>query len=233
MSKFSVAVKRFGGFMKRNAFYFLIVLCIASVATIIALAVTYDSHAIDNPANLGGNDTPVVKPDTPDNPNTPDTPDNPDNPNTPDTPEVPDKPDKKITFISPVNSGQISRDYTDTLMVWNPSLEQYSTHTGIDFKSQDGNVYAVCDGTVKKVGSNNLDGNYIVIEHADGYQSTYKSLQEPSTLKAGAKVKQGQLIGKMSSTQGSESLDGDHLHLEMTKNGEFINPLEVILLDEK
>ena len=40
MNKFTLAMKRFGGFLKRNAFYFLIILCLASVATVIALAVT-------------------------------------------------------------------------------------------------------------------------------------------------------------------------------------------------
>lgn len=67
MSKFSVAMKRFGGFVKRNAVYFLIILCIASVATVIALAVTRNS-ALQNPdASIGDNtqDEPVVKPDEP------------------------------------------------------------------------------------------------------------------------------------------------------------------------
>ena len=75
MSKFSVAMKRFGGFLKRNAVYFLIILCIASVATVIALAVTRNS-ALQNPdSSLSDKpqDEPVVKPDdpidTPDNPN--------------------------------------------------------------------------------------------------------------------------------------------------------------------
>ena len=40
MSKIAVATKRFSGFMKRNAMYLLILLCIASVATVIALAAT-------------------------------------------------------------------------------------------------------------------------------------------------------------------------------------------------
>ncbi len=42
MSKISVAAKKIGEFMKRNAFYLLIVLCIASVATVIALAASSD-----------------------------------------------------------------------------------------------------------------------------------------------------------------------------------------------
>ena len=49
MSKIAVATKRFSGFMKRNAMYLLILLCIASVATVIALAVTgnFGEESID------------------------------------------------------------------------------------------------------------------------------------------------------------------------------------------
>lgn len=55
-------MKRFGGFMKRNAFYFLIVLCIASVATVIALAVTRPDANVTPDASITDNpDEPVVK----------------------------------------------------------------------------------------------------------------------------------------------------------------------------
>lgn len=45
MSKISVAAKKVGEFIKRNAFYLLILLCIASVATVIALAASGDFGA--------------------------------------------------------------------------------------------------------------------------------------------------------------------------------------------
>ena len=224
MSKFSVAMKRFGGFVKRNAVYFLIILCIASVATVIALAVTRNS-ALQNPdSSLSDKpqDEPVVKPDDPI--------DTPDNPNKPDAP----KPViEKQKFYAPCNDGKVSRNYADTTLVWSPTLKQYSTHLALDFTSEDKNVYASCDGTVQEVGYNSLDGYYVILSHKEGYVTKYLSLDAESTLKQGATVKQGQLLGKMSTTQGSESLDGDHVHFEVLKDGVNVNPLEVMVSSDK
>lgn len=217
MSKFSVAAKRFGGFMKRNAFYFLIVLCIASVATVIALAVTHNSGNPDTGLNNG--DTPVIKPDDTDN----------NKPNV--DPDINKPPVKKLTFISPCN-GTITQEY-DTTLVMNQTMQQWETHCAIDFVAEDLNVYAAADGTVKEIGHDNLNGNYIVIEHDEGYITKYMSLENLDGVQKGATVKQGQLIGKMSDSRGFESLNGAHLHFEMLKNNAPINPLEVIVLDEK
>lgn len=219
MSKFSIAMRRFGGFMKRNAFYFLIVLCIASVATVIALAVTRnDSVPDDNTLNVNPNpdDTPVVKPDDANVTPTP----------TP-TPVI-----DELKFYMPCN-GTVSKNYNDATIAWNPTLKQYSTHTALDFISEDLNVYCSADGIIKEIGYNNLDGNYVEISHEDGYTTRYLSLESPCTLKTGASVKHGQLLGKMSTTQGCESTDGAHLHFEMLKNGELINPLEIMISSEK
>lgn len=214
MSKFSVAAKRFGGFMKRNAFYFLIILCIASVATVIALAVTHNAVTPDSGLN-SGNDTPVINPD--DNKPTPPNPDD-------------NKPTEKLTFISPCN-GTIAYEYE--IFTMNQSMGQWEDHSALDFVAEDLKVFAAADGTVKEIGQNDLDGNYIIVEHAEGYTTKYMSLDAIDGITEGATVKQGQLIGKMSDTQGRESLKGAHLHFEMLKDNEQINPLEVIVLDEK
>ena len=215
MSKFSVAAKRFGGFMKRNAFYFLIILCIASVATVIALAVTHNGATPDTGLN-SGDDTPVLNPDD----NKPDD-KNPDD-NKP--------PQNKLTFISPCN-GTISDEYD--IFTMNPSMGQWEDHSALDFIAEDLNVYASADGKIKTIGHNDLDGNFIVIEHEDGYVTKYMSLDTVEGITEGASVKQGQLIGKMSDTQGRESLKGTHLHFEILKDNKKINPLEVLVLEEK
>ncbi len=220
MNKFTLAMKRFGGFLKRNAFYLLIILCIASIATVIALAVTRNSNSASQELNV--NNEP-----------------NNQNPNeqanaAEQTPPVvdPEPVQKSLTFIQPTN-GDVSRGYSDTVLVWSNTLKQYSTHLGTDFTSTDGNVFASADGAVKEVGYNALDGNFIVLTHGDGYVTKYMSLENLPTLKVGAFVKQGELIGKISTTQGSESSDGAHLHFEMYKNNAQVNPLEVFVLEEK
>ena len=92
MSKISVAAKKVGEFIKRNAFYLLILLCIASVATVIALAASGDFGS--DPG------TEVIQP-APGGDETPDDPDEPDDPDKPDEPDEPQKP--ALSFASPVN----------------------------------------------------------------------------------------------------------------------------------
>ena len=46
-------------------------------------------------------------------------------------------------------------------------------------------------------------------------------------------MEKGQLLGTMAATRGSESLAGNHLHFEMSKDGADINPLDVLVLEEK
>lgn len=221
MNKFTLAMKRFGGFLKRNAFYLLIILCIASIATVIALAVTMNSNheaLTEAEVSNGEKDTTAPEQDT--------TPSGQEEKPVP-VPEV-----KTLTFIAPCN-GTVSRDYSDTMLVWSSTLKQYSTHLGIDFESEDGNVFASADGAVKEIGNNALDGNYLVLTHGDGYVTKYMSLETLPTLKIGDQVKQGELIGKMSTSQGTESLDGAHLHFEMYKNSAPVNPVEIFVMNEK
>ena len=229
MSKIAVATKRFSGFMKRNAMYLLILLCIASVATVIALAATgnFGEQSIDIDGEQNNNDntdiptvgdpddkpsdTPIVKPDPPVDGTPVDTP---------------------LTFTAPCN-GTVTVTYSDTVLVWNSTLGQYSTHLAVDFVAEDLRVLAVAGGTVKEVGYDALDGNYVIITHKDGYESRYFSLGDGVTLKAGDTVAEGDVIGTMSTTMAKESLDGNHLHFEMSKDGVDIDPLSVIILNEK
>ena len=222
MNKFTATMKRFGGFLKRNAFYFLIILCIASVATVIALAVTHNAHRDSADTTLNVNQQEKPSETLPEDKET----------GGKETPEPSIPEPKPLTFIMPCNGTPI-KEYSDAVLVWSSTLKEYSTHLGTDFTSEDGNVFASADGMVKETGYNALDGNYIVLTHKDGYITKYMSLEEPSPLAVGTEVKQGELIGKMSTSQGTESLDGAHLHFEMYKNGEQINPLEVFVLEEK
>ena len=213
--------------------YLLILLCIASVATVIALAATgnFGEQSIDIDGEQNNNDNtdiPTVG-DPDDNPS-----DNPsDKPIVKPDPPVDDTPvDTPLTFTAPC-MGTVTVNYSDTVLVWNSTLGQYSTHLAVDFVAEDLRVLAVAGGTVKEVGYDALNGNYVIITHKDGYESRYFSLADGITLKAGDTVVEGDVIGTMSTTMAKESLDGNHLHFEMSKDGVDIDPLSVIILNEK
>ena len=214
--------------MKRNAMYLLILLCIASVATVIALAATgnFGEQSIDIDGEQNNNDTDIPTVGDPDDKPS-------DKPIVKPDPPVDDTPvDTPLTFTAPC-IGTVTVSYSDTVLVWNSTLGQYSTHLAVDFVAEDLRVLAVAGGTVKEVGYDALDGNYVIITHKDGYESRYFSLGDGVTLKAGDTVAEGDVIGTMSTTMAKESLDGIHLHFEMSKDGVDIDPLSVIILNEK
>ena len=231
MSKIAVATKRFSGFMKRNAMYLLIVLCIASVATVIALAITGNfgesvSLTPDADVNVPADNTPNNTPsDTTNGSQT-------NKPSTNDQPIVNPPLSETLVFGTPC-AGTVITEYSDSILVWNSTLSQYSTHLGVDFVSENGAVLAVANGTVNTVGYDPLKGHFIIIDHADNYQSRYYSLDEGISLKAGDKVTKGQVIATISDTMATEAHEGKHLHLEMSKDGNNIDPLSVIILTEK
>ena len=201
MSKIAVATKRFSGFMKRNAMYLLILLCIASVATVIALAATgnFGEQSIDIDGEQNNNDTDIPTVGDPDDKSS-------DKPIVKPDPPVDDTPaDTPLTFTAPC-VGTVTVSYSDTVLVWNSTLGQYSTHLAVDFVAEDLRVLAVAGGTVKEVGYDALDGNYVIITHKDGYESRYFSLGDGVTLKAGDTVAEGDVIGTMSTTMAKESL---------------------------
>ncbi len=223
MSKFSVAMKRFGGFLKRNAFYFLIVLCIASVATVIALAVTRNTSSPD----MSVNDNQTLQPEDPSG----NTPGGEQSGEEDPGEQQPDSP-KQLTFNMPCN-GSLTVEYAHDELVFSSTLDQWAVHMGIDLVSDDLNVYAAADGKISEVGYDELNGYYIAIEHEEGYVTKYKSLENTGDFKVGDSVEQGKLIGKMSDSQGEEMEDGAHLHFEMYKDGETINPLDKLVMNEK
>lgn len=98
-------------------------------------------------------------------------------------------------------------------------------HKGIDFSSSNRSpVYATAQGTVTFAGRNGNYGKQVVIDHGNGYETSYAHLASYS-VEAGDEVEKGSEIGKMGSTGRST---GVHLHYEVHKNGEAIDPYPYI-----
>jgi murein DD-endopeptidase MepM/ murein hydrolase activator NlpD len=98
-----------------------------------------------------------------------------------------------------------------------------SWHPGIDIAAAMGtNIGAADGGTVTFAGWNTWGyGNRVVVDHGNGYSTTYNHLSVIS-VRAGQSVGKGQQIGLMGSTGRST---GSHLHFEILRGGGFINPL--------
>lgn len=100
-------------------------------------------------------------------------------------------------------------------------------HDGIDIGGSVNGQAAdsIGGGKVTEVGyDENGYGNYVVVDHGDGYTSLYGHLQK-ATVKQGDTVSAGQQVGVIGSTGNSS---GPHLHLRVHKNGQSIDPRTVI-----
>jgi murein DD-endopeptidase MepM/ murein hydrolase activator NlpD len=94
-------------------------------------------------------------------------------------------------------------------------------HKGIDIAGVGNrSIYAADNGTVTFAGWDGGYGNRIVINHNNGYKTTYSHLSSIN-VRVGQTVQQGQVIGIMGSTGDST---GVHLHFELYKNGSLQNP---------
>ncbi len=99
----------------------------------------------------------------------------------------------------------------------------YIQNSGIDFGQTDTfDVVAVLDGTVVDVREDELLGTVVEIKHDNDFISSYQSLSEVS-VKKNDTVTQGQVIGKSGTNTIDQDL-GNHLHFELYKSGEVVDP---------
>ena len=139
---------------------------------------------------------------------------------------------KEIKFVMPVNTSNVT-EYSET-MVFNSTLNRYSVHKAMDFMAEEGSsVYAVYDGTVEKIESSLLTGVTVTIDHGNGLKTVYNSMADAELLVEGQKVSQGEVIGEVSVTNRQEYKNGAHLHFEVMENGEIIDPVKYLTLEEK
>lgn len=202
-------------FIKRNAVYIVVALCILAVGltvTFSLLANDRKSITVETPIV---NDTPVDK-----------------TPLIPDTPV--DKPvEEIIEFMLPVDNYTSIEHYSDT-MVFNSTLKRYSSHKATDFIAPEGSkVYCVWKGKVESIENTLLQGVSVTVDHGNGLKTVYNSLADGDTVKVGQTLKKGDVIGEVSATNRQENFKSAHLHFEVVENGKSIDPIKYMVLEEK
>ena len=105
-----------------------------------------------------------------------------------------------------------------------PVFRSYRAHLGVDYAAPTGSkVVAVASGAVVSAGWSGGGGNMIRLRHANGYETYYLHLSAIApAVRAGARVTQGQVIGRVGATGVAT---GPHLDYRLRKNGIFVNPL--------
>ena len=138
---------------------------------------------------------------------------------------VVDTPNTKVV-VAPMAHAEVGFDYALTSLKWWETLKVWKYHPAVDFVGE-GDVVAILDGVVKSVENTTLEGTVVTVEHADGYVSIYKSLNSDVAVQAGDTVKAGDKLGT-AGTSMVEAHSGAHLHLELKKNGEYVNPFTLL-----
>ena len=127
-----------------------------------------------------------------------------------------------LMFRFPLPKGRITSSFGERQ---DPFSGHKHVHNGIDIGATEGTeVYAVRAGIVKKAGYDKIYGNYVLIEHDEGYQSFYGHLKD-FYVHLNMKVYSGEVIGRVGITGRST---GSHLHFEIRKNGTPKDPIPLL-----
>ena len=131
---------------------------------------------------------------------------------------------KELKFQKPVE-GDIVREYARDNLIYSETLQEWTTHLGVDIKAEKTTVVnAAEEGTIKSIKNDPRYGLTVVIEHQDNYQTIYSNLLTSEFVVEGEKVEKGQAIGTVGNTAVFEIADEPHLHFEILKDSLQIDP---------
>lgn len=130
------------------------------------------------------------------------------------------------SYASPV-SGRVIGAFSGDELVYNKTLGDWRTHNGADYACSAGeSVYAPVSGKVAEVADDGNWGGVVSITAQDGSVWQVCGVADPS-VKAGDAVTVGQQLGRAGSI-GCESLLGDHVHMQIQKDGKYLDPAEYL-----
>ena len=144
------------------------------------------------------------------------------------TQEIPQKTEtetkKEITFVKPTE-GEIICEFAKENLIYSETLKEWITHTAVDIKADKTSVIkSAADGIIKSIVNDPRYGLTVVIEHDEGYETVYSNLLTAEFVVEGEEVTQGQTIGTAGNTAAFESSMECHLHFELLKDGEYVDP---------
>lgn len=131
-----------------------------------------------------------------------------------------------IIFDLPFENAAVSKEYTDSTLLYDATTKLWCTHQALDFACAEGQeIKAVYDGKVTKVENSMMNGTVVYLKVSDDLVVVYKGLASDIAIKEGDSVLKGQVIGKATSFL-TEKADGVHLHLELFKKDVLVDPTE-------
>lgn len=133
-----------------------------------------------------------------------------------------------ISMILPTN-GSIIKEFAVDKLVYSKTLEQWTTHNGVDITTREGSVVrAALDGVVASIKNDHELGIVITLDHGGGLTTVYASLSTDEMVKVGQNIKKGETISGVGKGVGFELAEGPHLHFEVLIDGKNVDPTQYI-----
>lgn len=130
----------------------------------------------------------------------------------------------ELNFAKPVDE-EIVRDFAVDSLVYSDTLQEWTTHTGIDIKADKTTVVKSAEaGIVKTIKNDPRYGLTVIVEHENGFQTVYSNLLTSEFVVEGEKVEKGQSLGTVGNTAAFEIADEPHLHFEILKDSVQVDP---------
>jgi len=125
-------------------------------------------------------------------------------------------------------SGDVILNYSMDAAVYFQTLEQYKYNPAIYISATEGTPVSACaKGVVKEIGTDAQLGQYVVTSLGSGYEVIYGQLTDLQ-VEEGTTVARGQVIGNVAKTTKYFSVEGDHVYLEILKDGTPVDPLQLL-----
>lgn len=135
----------------------------------------------------------------------------------------------RIPAIQPVINKQLTLLTASYGMRYHPFYKTLQSHQGVDYTIPEGSsVFATADGRVRDVAMrNSTSGITVVIDHGDGYETSYSHLSK-SNVSKGQTVRRGDIIALSGDTGLSLA---PHLHYEVRCNGMRVDPIHYFFME--
>lgn len=135
--------------------------------------------------------------------------------------------DNTPVFSLPVD-GKLTGKFSGEKLVFHEAVSDWRSHDGVDYKAEEGSaVVASADGVVESIYQDTM-GNCIVIDHENGLKSVYANLAETDKKLLGKNVKRGEKIGEVGNTAVADFEKEAHLHFEILKDSNPVDPADYI-----
>lgn len=127
-------------------------------------------------------------------------------------------------MLMPV-AGKLGLAFAEDHLVYHETLEQWSTHKGMDIHAEEGTpVRAVLEGEVIEVLNDTIMGITISIMHDNEIITKYSNLSTDAMIKQGQRVKKGQIISGVGKTASIKTVEGPLLHFQVIVDGKPVDP---------